>query len=182
MARAQVAGAGQVVIDWLEGAIKSLLPRPPEDARTAAARFSPGHECLRAIVGELQRAARAIDVCVFTITDDRIVEEILATHRRGVRVRIVTDDDKSLDLGSDVDRMSRAGIEVRMDATPDHMHHKFAIFDHERLVTGSYNWTRSAAEHNHENVVITDERALVVAFERTFDRLWDRFSAAARRG
>ena len=26
-----------------------------------------------------------------------------------------------------------------------HMHHKFAIFDGERLINGSYNWTRGAA-------------------------------------
>jgi phosphatidylserine/phosphatidylglycerophosphate/cardiolipin synthase-like enzyme len=42
-------------------------------------------------------------------------------------------------------------------------HHKFALFDNARLLTGSYNWTRSAPEHNHENFVVTNSRKLVMA-------------------
>ncbi len=38
-----------------------------------------------------------------------------------------------------------------------HMHHKFALFDGGRLLTGSYNWTRGAAETNYENVIDTTD-------------------------
>jgi phosphatidylserine/phosphatidylglycerophosphate/cardiolipin synthase-like enzyme len=40
------------------------------------------------------------------------------------------------------------------------------------LLTGSYNWTRSAARYNHENLVVTDQENLVQDFCREFDRLW----------
>jgi hypothetical protein len=33
---------------------------------------------------------------VFTITDDRITEEIVDALKRGVAIRIITDNDKSL--------------------------------------------------------------------------------------
>jgi phosphatidylserine/phosphatidylglycerophosphate/cardiolipin synthase-like enzyme len=52
------------------------------------------------------------------------------------------------------------------------MHHKFAIFDGGLLVNGSFNWTRSAAEWNSENLLLTTDPALVAAFRREFDRLW----------
>jgi phosphatidylserine/phosphatidylglycerophosphate/cardiolipin synthase-like enzyme len=55
------------------------------------------------------------------------------------------------------------------------MHHKFAIFDQRLLVTGSYNWTRSAAERNRENLAVTDDRRLVAAFREEFERLWRDF-------
>ncbi len=55
------------------------------------------------------------------------------------------------------------------------MHHKFALFDGARLMTGSYNWTRSAAQHNHENLVVSDDHELVGAFGKTFERLWASF-------
>ena len=35
---------------------------------------------------------------------------ILAAHKRGVKVRIITDNDKAFDLGSDVPRFVQAGI------------------------------------------------------------------------
>jgi mitochondrial cardiolipin hydrolase len=54
------------------------------------------------------------------------------------------------------------------------MHHKFAVFDARTLLTGSYNWTRSADEYNKDNFLVTDDPHLVQAFSATFDRLWAR--------
>ncbi len=42
----------------------------------------------------------------------------------GVAIRVLSDDDKSADEGSDVMRFERAGIPVRVDRTEHHMHHK----------------------------------------------------------
>lgn len=177
LAREQLGADQHIVVDWLENAIKALLPRAQAEPEPRfEARFSPGPQCLRAIIGEFQRARTTADVCVFTITDDRIVDAMFKAHKRGIAVRVITDDDKSRDLGSDVDRMIRAGLDVRMDDTPNHMHHKFAVFDNKRLMTGSYNWTRSAAEHNHENLVLSDDQELVLAFGKTFERLWSQFA------
>ena len=177
LARNAVAPQDLEVIEWLEGAVKSLLPIDKSDADEAEheAKFSPGLDCLHAIIGEFSRARESADVCVFTITDDRIVEAMLKAAKRGVKLRVISDDEKSLDRGSDVARLDRSGVDVRTDSSPNHMHHKFALFDRSRLLTGSYNWTRSAAAHNHENLVVSSDRALVVAFGKTFDRLWSSF-------
>ncbi len=138
--------------------------------------FSPGPECLGAIKSELDRARKKVEICVFTITDDRVTDAILAAHRRGVKVRIATDDEKAYDRGSDVERLFAEGIEVRVDEPDHHMHHKFAVFDDARLVTGSYNWTRSAAEKNQENVLVSDDTRLVRPYREMFERLWTRLS------
>ncbi len=145
------------------------------DEPPSGAFFSPGEECLDAIVGAFDRARRTADVCVFTITDDRITRAMLAAHRRGVKLRVVSDDDKSGDQGSDIAALRRAGVPVRLDRTEAHMHHKFALFDGERLLTGSYNWTRGAANFNAENVLVTGDRALVTAFTEEFEKLWERY-------
>lgn len=69
-----------------------------------------------------------------------------------MRVRIASDNDndKRFDDGSDIARLAALGIEVRLDDTPFHMHHKFAIFDGTSIANGSFNWTRSASSSNHE--------------------------------
>ena len=53
------------------------------------------------------------------------------------------------------------------------MHHKFALFDGTVLLTGSYNWTRSAAAQNNENLIVTNDHRLATAFSSLFDRLWE---------
>ena len=55
------------------------------------------------------------------------------------------------------------------------MHHKFAVFDRRILLTGSYNWTRSAAGHNEENLLVTDEAKLVGPYLQRFEKLWESY-------
>ena len=135
--------------------------------------FSPGDDCLNAIVASIEEASQSINICVFTISDDRISDAIVHAHRRGVRIRIITDNKKLHDTGSDIRELAARGLEVRIDKTKSHMHHKFAIFDGLRVLTGSYNWTRSAALYNHENILITDNPGIVRDYSREFGRLWE---------
>jgi len=53
------------------------------------------------------------------------------------------------------------------------MHHKFCIIDKTILITGSYNWTRSAAERNQENILVTTEEEVTKSYLREFEKLWD---------
>ena len=176
LARETVDGPGaKEVIRWLEDVVKLLASQAPSGAGAAVAEshFSPGESCPRRIAGFISGAKKTVDVCVFTITDDRITSAVLEAHRRGRRVRVVTDDEKAADRGSDVQRLAEAGIAVRVDRSEAHMHHKFALADGSVLLIGSYNWTRSAACDNEDNFVITGDRRFVEAFARQFEKLWE---------
>lgn len=160
-------------LEWVEDLVKLLAgARPAGPPTPSRACFSPGEDCLRTISSELERTRRTADVCVFTITDDRIARALLAAHQRRVVIRIITDNDKQFDGGSDVERLRRAGIAVKVDETEHHMHHKFAVLDGATLLNGSYNWTRSACTFNEENLVVTSDAALVASFARHFAEMW----------
>ncbi len=163
------------VVAWLRDVTKLLIPSSDTEEVTSRAYFSPGEECLHRITTLFEGARESADVCVFTITDDRITRAMIRAHERGVNVRVITDDEKSLDRGSDILTLERAGLPVAMDAAQDHMHHKFALFDDRLVLTGSYNWTRSAAARNQENLVVSDDPDLVESFADEFDRLWETF-------
>lgn len=164
---------GLQVITWLDGLMRAIDgARPTTASAPGVAHFSPGEDCLRAICLQLRSARHSIDICVFTISDDRISSEIVAAHRRRVALRIITDNEKELDPGSDIAQFRREGIAVRVDRSSAHMHHKFALFDGQLLLNGSYNWTRSAAESNEENLIQTRDLALVKGFAAQFEQLW----------
>lgn len=168
------SGNTEDMLQWLEDMMR-LLERfsvAPVSGITEAW-FSPQADCPGRIRSFLAQAKSTVDICVFTITDDRLTSAVLEAHARGVKIRIITDNDKAADLGSDADRFLEAGIQLRVDRTPYHMHHKFAIADRSLLLNGSYNWTRGAAESNEENFVITDDKKLVSQFSAAFEKLWD---------
>mgnify|MGYP001812767586 FL=1 len=176
LAREQLNGPDAMeAVKWLEDVMKVLAPMQPDGGgvdRTEAY-FSPNDACVNKITRLFEDSRSQVDICVFTITDDRIRRAIEDAHRRRVRIRILSDNDKSGDLGSDINYLKRAGMPVRVDQSEFHMHHKFALFDNRRLLTGSYNWTRSAAENNEENFIVTADPILLRSFQQEFDRMWE---------
>ena len=138
--------------------------------------FSPKNKCFEKICKFIDKAEQSLLICVFTISDDNITQSILNAHKRGLAIKIITDNDKSMDRGSDVRRLASEGINVKIDMTRHHMHHKFAIRDNKALLTGSYNWTRSAEVYNQENFIITKEKYLIKSFRKEFDKLWNEMS------
>lgn len=167
------------VLDWLLALSKIVARAGLESAqpsKVAEVLFEPEQDSMTRLRQLLDGTRRSLRICVFTITDDRVSRSIIGAHRRGVTVRVISDDDKSFDMGSDIERLRGHGIDVRCDRLPDHMHHKFAVFDDHTAVTGSYNWTRGAAEKNHENLLVTDDPRLVAPYVREFERLWRAFA------
>lgn len=137
--------------------------------------FSPGENCLNAIINQLKKTEKEVKICVFTISDNRISKVLKDIHNNGINVKIITDNDKQFDRGSDIKYLSSKGIEIKIDKTSAHMHHKFAIIDKKITITGSYNWTKSAEAYNYENIIITDQRNITKSYTNEFDKLWDKF-------
>lgn len=165
----------QPTLKWLEQVVKTLDVTTTPDRINASADFTPGESCRNKILNLLHQARSNVDICVFTIADDKITESIIKTHQRGVKLRIISDNDKSFDDGSDIEYLKQAGVPILMDSSPYHMHHKFAIFDNTYLLNGSFNWTRSATQYNYENLLITDNPALINAYNGEFNKLWVSF-------
>ena len=163
----------EYVFKWLKK-ITALLSatNADKDVPHSNAFFAKKDNLRGQVIKALEEAERSLDICVFTISDDPITNAIIHKKKEGVRVRIITDDEKMMDLGSDIFRLKNKGIEVKIDGSKTLMHHKFAIIDGQKVINGSFNWTRSATESNYENIVITDNNDLLKAFKSEFDKLW----------
>ena len=167
----------------LEAAVSLLYPADgAATVRPSRVWFGPEDPMAESLCTLIGGCRERLDVAVFTITDDRVAEALASAHGRGIAVRILTDDDKASDRGSDVAELARAGIPVRFDQSHHHFHHKFAVFDDHSVLTGSYNWTRGAAEHNRENFLLTWDPAAVHSYAAAFERLWRELAPHRGRG
>lgn len=172
----QSASEAMMAYNWLEKVIKAIQIVAPSNGIKSEAFFSPGEDCKNKIIHLISHAKRQIKICVFTISDNTITQAIVDAHNRGIHIAIISDNDKSNDKGSDIEFLSKKGVSVILDHAPSHMHHKFAIFDEQILLSGSFNWTRSATTSNQENILVTGDKGLITAFDRKFEQLLSQFT------
>lgn len=157
-------------IDWLELCIAIINEHAFHFNQVF---FSPGNEIKNEIQYLLDHAQTSVDLCIFTITDNQLAGKIKACKNRGVKVRVITDDEKTDDTGSEIHKLAQAGIPIKTDHSRYHMHNKFGIIDNRIAITGSFNWTYTATKHNQENLLATSKFEIVRQYTEEFERLWE---------
>ncbi|XP_003382843.1 PREDICTED: mitochondrial cardiolipin hydrolase-like [Amphimedon queenslandica] len=121
--------------------------------------------------------SHSLDICVYCLNGKDFLEAILSVHKRGVPVRVITDNEESY---VQIATLRKGGVQVRTNMSSSYlMHHKFAIIDRSLLITGSLNWTRQGLNGNYENVIITDDVGYLGGFLKQFEELWESFDPLA---
>jgi phosphatidylserine/phosphatidylglycerophosphate/cardiolipin synthase-like enzyme len=120
-----------------------------------------------------------IYVMAFVFTDDELAEALIDRHEAGVDVVAVVEARNTEGPGSDYDTLRRAGIEILEDGNPYIMHHKVMILDEAVVITGSYNFSASAADRNDENALILQSPDVASRYVEEFWRVYDAAQASA---
>lgn len=138
--------------------------------------FSPGDRVAARILSLLQSAQESIHFMAFTLTLDSIAEALIERARAGVAVQGVLDASQARNPGSDLEALRGGGIRVELDGNPAKMHHKVIIIDGRIVITGSYNFSRSAEERNDENVLVIYSPEVASRYLIEFERIMNRAS------
>ncbi|KAH0632024.1 hypothetical protein JD844_020042 [Phrynosoma platyrhinos] len=133
---------------------------------------------LSRLLGRLLSARRSLELCVFAFSSPLLRRAVVLLHRRGVRVRVVTDADYMALNGSQIGILRLEGIQVRHDQEAGYMHHKFAIIDKKMLITGSLNWTTQAIQNNRENILVVEDKDCVNIYLEEFEKIWEDYNPA----
>jgi phosphatidylserine/phosphatidylglycerophosphate/cardiolipin synthase-like enzyme len=133
--------------------------------------FAPEDHVQQAIIGEIGTAQSEIDVMAFSFTSVEIAKAMAARIEKGVKVRAVFDQRQAGTEHSQDDYIAKRGASVRLDNNPYAMHNKVIIIDAKAVVTGSYNFTKSADTQNDENVLIIHSPNIAKIYLRKFESL-----------
>lgn len=135
--------------------------------------FSPDGRAQPLVLNTLNQATDSIDLAAYAFTSQSVAKVLLAAKRRGVNVRVLADKQSGRERYSAVTFLANQGVSVRLNGRYAIQHSKFALIDGETVQTGSLNYTQSAFMRNAENiVVIRGERAVSLAYQQEFERLW----------
>jgi mitochondrial cardiolipin hydrolase len=126
-----------------------------------------------ALINALNQAQSSIHVAIYSLTNARIVDALIAAKRRGLDVAVKTDKNESAEKGQAamIAQLQAAGVPVQVSTQSRLLHHKFAAIDGRRVVTGSFNWTENAERRNRENLVILECPEMAQAFNVEWDSI-----------
>ncbi|MEO1003081.1 MAG: phospholipase D-like domain-containing protein [Cyanobacteria bacterium J06638_7] len=156
-------------------------------------RAADERNALRLLEQLLEDTGEQLDLALFVFSDQRLGNLVGDLHDRGVAVRLLADPGFANRFFSEV--LDLLGLELpdhrcivqaenrpRREPLPgvgtprlargDKLHHKLAVIDRRRVITGSFNWSPSAAHRNDETLLVIDSTRLAAHFGAEVDRLW----------
>lgn len=134
--------------------------------------FSPEDHPQREIIREIRESRGQIDFLAFSFTSKPIAEALADRMKEGVRVRGVVEARNAASEDSVDDYLRKHGAEVHPDGNAYNMHNKVMILDGKTVITGSYNFSKSAEKKNDENVLIIHDAGIAETYTREFESLF----------
>jgi len=125
--------------------------------------------------GESQR----IDIMMYRITDQAHVDALIAAFRRGVPIRIYTEQEMYRDPtrlwhSMSIDKLYMAGIPIKDRAHAGLNHSKVVLLYSRRMaIFGSSNMTSKSSDSQHEHNYFTTKPEIFQWFVNQFERKWN---------
>ncbi len=170
-----------------------LVGSTPVEVLFAPHRRLDPHHGLHWLERQLASARRRLDLSLFVFSAQNLADALAGLRQRGVAIRLLADPgfahrffsevldlmgvaipDRFCALEADNQRWQQplSSVGIPRLASGDKLHHKFAVIDGQRVISGSFNWSPSAAHQNDELLLRFDSPALARHFEAEMDRLW----------
>jgi len=131
--------------------------------------FSPNGGCTDAIVAEIGRARASVLVQAYSFTSAPIARALVEAQRRGVSCQAILDRSQRTERYSEADFLLHAGTPTFIDARHAIAHDKVLVIDGRIVITGSFNFTKSAEEKNSENLLVIESAELAAEYLRHWE-------------
>ena len=129
------------------------------------------------IIPLLKNAKHEIRIAMAWFTSTELFDTLLECCQKGIKIELIllNDANNFMNYAPDFNDFIKAGGTLRI-ANRDIglMHHKFCVVDDTVIMTGSYNWTYNAEMKNIENILITDDKDIILQYQNAFKALADR--------
>lgn len=172
-----ILGAAATFLLMRQGCVKELIGADAKDpaapAPVAGCQVTPvfDEDYFPALHETLQGARKSVRVVMYRASYGKnpkhreriLIEDLVDAHRRGVKVEMVLDANKTyweadaskrgeIEAKNEeaIARLKEAGVPVFVDSLDTVTHSKLVIVDGEWVFLGSANWTGAALKDNHE--------------------------------
>lgn len=139
-------------------------------------RFSPLGGVFDKILDTLKHAKHEVDIAMYAFSDMRISLLLMALDERGIKVRVLADENWNSSGYSVIPKMKEFSFFKKFDNPYGLLHDKYIIIDPHspdaKVLTGSYNLTRSAQSKNDEVLIVIHSKKIARLYLENFESLW----------
>lgn len=132
--------------------------------------FAPSASIEKELLNFINSAEKSIELCVFELNLQSAADALVAAHARGVQVRLIIDNDYSHE--AELNEILAKKIPLQFDPRSAFMHNKFIIVDHQKVWTGSYNFTKNGTRKNDNNALTIESKNLASNYLSEFNEMW----------
>ncbi|QKX02211.1 phospholipase D family nuclease [Wolbachia endosymbiont of Dirofilaria (Dirofilaria) immitis] len=116
--------------------------------------FSPEEDCTKSLISEIDQSKESILVQEYTFTLKAVAYALIKAKKRGIDVKVILDKSQLHSKYSVINELFASKIPIWIDDKPKIAHNKIIIIDNQRVITGSFNLSRTARKGNAENLLI----------------------------
>ena len=140
--------------------------------------FSPEDHAADRLIELIASTEENIHFLAYSFTSDDIASAMIERAQNNVFVHGVMERPQyRSNTGTEYERLISGGVDVRLDGNPDNMHHKVIILDESIVITGSYNFSKSAEERNDENMLIIHSPEIAAVY---LEQFWSVYRESTR--
>lgn len=127
------------------------------------------------LIKVIDSSKSTLDIAIYSLTKQSIVDSIISAKNRGVNVRVMSDkvESKSKSESKELVLLKNAKIPVKINSHAGLLHIKMTVADKNVATTGSYNYTQAATTENDEVLVIINDSKVATDFDNEFETMWN---------
>lgn len=152
-------------------------PATGTDAQSGFILFVEPEAGREPVLKGMELATRSIDMVMYLLLDDPIVEGLIKAHKRGVQVRVMYEPDPfgGGNIEPELNLLRAAGVQVKASRpTFRFTHQKTMVIDGKVAYIMTLNQTASAFTRNREYGIITGEPRHVQEILAVYEADWNR--------
>lgn len=131
----------------------------------------PYNQCGSFVARHINQAKKSIYVQAYGFTHTEIIESLIEAKKRNVHIEISLDNSnfsaKKLPL---IKELESLGIKIHKAKVSGIAHNKIMIIDKKKVITGSFNFTKSADIRNAENILVIIDKTLAKQYLANWKR------------
>lgn len=118
----------------------------------------------------IDSAQKEIVLLMSELTSNPISKKLIEKHKQGVKIYILTNEDKAEFYASDIKRLGGRGIEIVYSKNDHTMHQRCMVIDSKKIMVSTANFSSRGLSANIENIVVLESEVLAQAIKEEFER------------